>query len=147
MELVINTEKPYVLLITTVNCPSLSSDRSNVLIRIQNLVSIMFLLSLFLHLAAINFQNLLCILLKYISLSEVAVSVDVEIWTWKFVYTNEDVIFPTLIFLLKLVDLSYELTPWHKEPGGSMPHSQGLSNNPYPDSNQPDSSHWQLFPF
>ena len=24
------------------------------------------------------------------------------------------------------------------EPGGSMPHSQGLSNNPYPDPNQPN---------
>ena len=26
------------------------------------------------------------------------------------------------------------------EPGGSMPHSQGLSNNPYPEPNQPISS-------
>ena len=26
-------------------------------------------------------------------------------------------------------------------PGGSVPHSQGLSNNPYPDSNQPNSSY------
>ena len=25
-------------------------------------------------------------------------------------------------------------------PGGSMPHSQGLSNNPYPEVNQPNSS-------
>ena len=24
------------------------------------------------------------------------------------------------------------------EPGGSMPHSQGLSNNPYPEPNQPN---------
>ena len=24
------------------------------------------------------------------------------------------------------------------EPGGSMPHSQGLSNNPYPELNQPN---------
>ena len=24
------------------------------------------------------------------------------------------------------------------KPGGSMPHSQGLSNNPYPEPNQPD---------
>ena len=37
------------------------------------------------------------------------------------------------------------------EPGGLMPHSQGLSNNPYPESNQPNSrsililsSHLQL---
>ena len=26
------------------------------------------------------------------------------------------------------------------EPGGSMPQSQGLSNNPYPEPNQPNSS-------
>ena len=25
-----------------------------------------------------------------------------------------------------------------------MPHSQGLSNNPYPEPNQPNSSHWHL---
>ena len=29
------------------------------------------------------------------------------------------------------------LTPWLMEPEGSMPHSQGLSNNPYPESNEP----------
>ena len=28
--------------------------------------------------------------------------------------------------------------------GGSIPHSQELSNNPYPESNQPTSSHWWL---
>jgi hypothetical protein len=33
-----------------------------------------------------------------------------------------------------------ELTPWLLEPEGSMPHSQGLSNNPYPEPNQPNSS-------
>ena len=27
------------------------------------------------------------------------------------------------------------------EPGGSMPHSQGLSNNSYPEPNQPNSPH------
>ena len=27
------------------------------------------------------------------------------------------------------------------EPGGSMPRSQGLSNNPYPEPNKPNSSH------
>ena len=32
------------------------------------------------------------------------------------------------------------LTPWLTEPGGSMPHSQGLSNNPYPEPNQPNSN-------
>ena len=26
------------------------------------------------------------------------------------------------------------------EPGGSMPQSKGISNNPYPESNQPNSS-------
>ena len=29
------------------------------------------------------------------------------------------------------------LTPWYMEPGGSMPHSQKLSNNSYPKPNQP----------
>ena len=28
------------------------------------------------------------------------------------------------------------------EPGGSMPHSQGLSNNPYPEPNQPNAGNW-----
>ena len=27
------------------------------------------------------------------------------------------------------------------EPGGAMPHSPGLSNNPYPEPNQPNSPH------
>ena len=29
------------------------------------------------------------------------------------------------------------ITSWLMEPGGSMPNSQGLSNNPYPEPNQP----------
>ena len=33
------------------------------------------------------------------------------------------------------------LTPWLMEPGGSMPHYQGLSNNSYPELNQPNSSY------
>ena len=33
------------------------------------------------------------------------------------------------------------LTPWLMEPGGSMPHLQGLSNNSYPEPNQPNSPH------
>ena len=33
------------------------------------------------------------------------------------------------------------LTPWFMEPSGSMPHSQGISNNPYPEPNQPNSPH------
>ena len=28
------------------------------------------------------------------------------------------------------------------EPGGSVPHLQGLSNNSYPEPNQPNSPHW-----
>ena len=36
------------------------------------------------------------------------------------------------------------LTPWLMELGGSMPHSQGLSNNPYPEPNQPNSPYWYL---
>ena len=35
----------------------------------------------------------------------------------------------------------YTLTPWIMEPRGSMPYSQGLSNNSYPELNQPNSSH------
>jgi hypothetical protein len=34
------------------------------------------------------------------------------------------------------------VTPWLMEYVGSIPHSQGLSNNPHPESNQPNSSHW-----
>ena len=30
------------------------------------------------------------------------------------------------------------------EPGGSMPHSQGLSNNSYPEPNQPNYPHWYI---
>ena len=33
------------------------------------------------------------------------------------------------------------ITPWLMEPGGSMQHSQGFSNNPYPESNEPNSSY------
>ena len=33
------------------------------------------------------------------------------------------------------------------EPGGSMPHSQGLSNNPYLDPNQPYASYHISCPF
>ena len=36
------------------------------------------------------------------------------------------------------------LTPWLMEPGRSMPHSQGLSNNSYPEPNQPNYPHWYL---
>ena len=33
------------------------------------------------------------------------------------------------------------LLPWLMEPGGSMSHSHGLSNNSYPETNQPNSPH------
>ena len=36
------------------------------------------------------------------------------------------------------LSLSPKLTPSFMEPGGLMPHSQGLSNNPYPEPNQPN---------
>ena len=38
-----------------------------------------------------------------------------------------------------------KLTTWLMEPGGSMPHSQGFSNNPYPEPNRPSSSYLNLF--
>ena len=37
-----------------------------------------------------------------------------------------------------------KLTSWLMEPGGLMPHSQGLSNNPYPEANQPNYPHSYL---
>ena len=37
-----------------------------------------------------------------------------------------------------------KLTPSLMEPVGSMPHWQGLSNNSYPEPNQPNSPHWYL---
>ena len=39
---------------------------------------------------------------------------------------------------------TYRLATWLMEPGGSMPHSQGLSNNTFPEPNQPNSPHWYL---
>ena len=38
-----------------------------------------------------------------------------------------------------------KLTSWFLEPGGSMPHSQRFSHNPYPEPNQLISSYWYLF--
>ena len=43
------------------------------------------------------------------------------------------------------VSHSIKLTPLLMEPGDSMPHSQGLVSNPYPESNQPNSSFWYPF--
>ena len=42
------------------------------------------------------------------------------------------------VFIVLFINL---LTPWLKKPEGSMPHSQGLSNNSYPEPNQPNSPH------
>ena len=38
-----------------------------------------------------------------------------------------------------------KLIPLIMKTGDSMPHSQGLSNNPYPEPNQPNSSYWYIF--
>ena len=35
----------------------------------------------------------------------------------------------------------YKQTTWLMQPGGSMPHTQGLSNNPYNEPNQPNYPH------
>ena len=40
----------------------------------------------------------------------------------------------------RYITLHLRLTPWLMEPGGPIPHSQGLSNNPYPELNQPEST-------
>ena len=37
-----------------------------------------------------------------------------------------------------------ELTPWLMKPGGLMPHSQGLSNNPYPQNKKPNSLYFSI---
>ena len=42
--------------------------------------------------------------------------------------------------LLIRLGLSTQLTPWFMKLRGSMSHSQELSNNPYPEPNQPNSS-------
>ena len=38
--------------------------------------------------------------------------------------------------------ITNQITPWLMEPGGSMINSQGLSYNPYLESNQPNYSSW-----
>ena len=40
---------------------------------------------------------------------------------------------------------THKLSPWLMEPWGSMPYSQGISNKPYSEHNQPNSSYWFLF--
>ena len=51
-----------------------------------------------------------------------------------------DELFEWLFF--SVTNLLVQLTPWLMEPGGSMPHLKGLSNNPYPEPNQPNYQHW-----
>ena len=45
---------------------------------------------------------------------------------------------------MMMIIIIIKLTPWLMGPGGSMPHLQGLSNNFYPEPNQPNSPHWYL---
>ena len=40
-----------------------------------------------------------------------------------------------------IITTTTKLTSWLMKPGGLMPHSQGLSNNPYPEPNQPNYPH------
>ena len=47
------------------------------------------------------------------------------------------VIIDTAIIIIIIIII----TPWLKEPRGSTPHSQELSNNPYPEPNQPNYSY------
>ena len=47
-------------------------------------------------------------------------------------------------FFLSITIPAHWLTQWLMGPGGSMPHSQGLSNNSYPEPNQPNYPHWYL---
>ena len=49
-----------------------------------------------------------------------------------------------LDFVFSILRLTVSLTPWLMEPEGSMPYSQVLSNNPYPEPNQPNYLHWYL---
>ena len=44
-----------------------------------------------------------------------------------------------------MVFQTYKLTPWHIETGTSIPKSQELFSNCYPEPNQTNSSCWQLF--
>ena len=44
-----------------------------------------------------------------------------------------------IIMIIMIIIIILSLTPWLMEPGGSMPDSQGLSNNPYLEPNQHNS--------
>ena len=56
-------------------------------------------------------------------------------------------LFCLLDFSLRISKLKYEiiLTSWLMEPRGAIPHLQRLSNNPYREPNQSNSSYWCLF--
>ena len=49
-------------------------------------------------------------------------------------------------FIVQLIHFTKQLTPLIVKSQGSMPHSQRLSNNPYPEWNRPTSSYWYIFP-
>ena len=50
----------------------------------------------------------------------------------------------TIYTLILSTWVTDKLTPWLLEPGGSMPHSQELSNNAYRKPNQHNFWHWYL---
>ena len=58
----------------------------------------------------------------------------------KLIYCTEIYQFISYIFLITAV-IAFVLTPWLMKPGGSMPHSQGLSDKPYPEPNQLNYQH------
>ena len=49
-----------------------------------------------------------------------------------------------IIIIIIIITVMLILTPCLMEPGGSIPHSQGLSNNSYPVPKQSNSPHWYL---
>ena len=54
---------------------------------------------------------------------------------WLEVYNHE------VIIVIIIIIIIIKLTPWLMKSGGSMSHSQGFSNNSYPEPNQPNSPH------
>ena len=50
-----------------------------------------------------------------------------------------------LVDIIIIIIIIIIITPWLMKIGSSLPHSQGLSNNPYPELNQPNSSYRLLF--
>ena len=60
-------------------------------------------------------------------------------------HTVKEIILKLRHLVKPVLSQATTLILWLMEPRGSMPHSQGLSNNPYPEPNQPNSSCWRLF--